>query len=71
MDKVNYLNRGMAASYLGLSVRTLDRLRVSGGGPRFWKGGSRIMYDQQDLDAWVNERKQSSTSDTAYQAAGS
>jgi len=63
MDKLNYLSRAKAADYLGLSVRTLDRFRVIGGGPRFWKGGSRVLYDQRDLDAWVEERKQRSTSD--------
>jgi len=64
MDKMNYLSRTEASEYLGFSERTLDRLRVSGGGPRFWKGGSRVMYDQRDLDGWVEERKQNSTSDT-------
>lgn len=64
MDKPNYLSRAMAADYLGLSVRTMDRFRVAGGGPLFWKGGSRVLYDQNDLDIWVSERKQCSTSDT-------
>ncbi|MBT4889875.1 MAG: helix-turn-helix domain-containing protein [Rhodospirillales bacterium] len=63
MEKINYLNRVKAAEYLGLSSKTLDRLRISGGGPRYWKAGSRVMYDQRDLDAWVDERKRSSTSE--------
>ncbi len=57
MDKQHYLSRDMAAGYLGLSVRTLDRFRVAGGGPLFWKGGSRVLYDKHDLDIWVEERK--------------
>jgi hypothetical protein len=64
MDQQNYLSRDKAADYLGLSIRTLDRFRVAGGGPLFWKGGSRVLYDQQDLDIWVGERKRRSTSDT-------
>lgn len=63
MNNSNYMNRHKAAKYLGLSVRTLDRLRVSGGGPTFWKAGSRVLYDQRDLDAWVEGRKRTSTSD--------
>ncbi len=64
MDEQNYLSRARAADYLGLSVRTLDRLRVAGGGPLFWKGGSRVLYDQRDMDTWVEGRKQRSTSDS-------
>ncbi len=64
MDKPNYLRRAMMADYLGLSELTRDRFRVAGGGPLFWKGDSRVLYDQNDLDIWVAERKQRSTSDT-------
>jgi hypothetical protein len=63
MDMINYLNRVKAAKYLGLSERTLDRLRVSGGGPTYWKAGARVMYDQRDLDDWVGKHKRQSTSE--------
>ncbi|MCW9033492.1 MAG: helix-turn-helix domain-containing protein [Alphaproteobacteria bacterium] len=63
MDRTNHLSRAKTADFLGLSIRTLDRLRVSGGGPSFWKGGSRVLYDQRDLDLWIESRKQKSTSD--------
>jgi len=40
-----------AADYLRLSQRTLERLRVSGLGPKFVKCGCRsVRYRQSDLD---------------------
>jgi len=39
-----------AASYLRLSARTLERLRVAGTGPKFIRLANRsIRYRQQDL----------------------
>jgi predicted DNA-binding transcriptional regulator AlpA len=53
-----------AAKYLGLSVSTLNKYRVYGGGPRFAKLGPRIVvYDVADLDVWANEGLAASTSD--------
>ncbi len=52
-----------AAQYLGLGKSTLNKLRVSGSGPRFVSYGRRVVYDPSDLDAWLNERKRSSTSE--------
>jgi excisionase family DNA binding protein len=52
-----------AASYLRLSPRTLERLRVSGTGPKHCRLGRRsIRYRQQDLDAYVAGRVVASTS---------
>ncbi len=42
-----------AAEYLGLGKSTLDKLRVTGGGPAFIKIGKRVVYDPADLDAWI------------------
>lgn len=53
-----------AAEYVALAVSTLEKLRLSGGGPRFVKlGGRAVAYDVKDLDAWIEERKTSSTSE--------
>jgi predicted DNA-binding transcriptional regulator AlpA len=53
-----------AALYLGLRESTIEKMRVSGSGPRFVKLGSRaIGYALEDLDLWIEERKRSSTSD--------
>ena len=58
-----------AAALLKLSPRTLEKLRVHGGGPRFRKFGSRVVYATEDLDAWANARVCDSTSDANYLAA--
>jgi predicted DNA-binding transcriptional regulator AlpA len=52
-----------AAEYLGLGKSTLDKLRVTGGGPIFIKIGKRIVYDPADLDTWFDRHKRSSTSE--------
>lgn len=52
-----------AASYVGLSVSTLAKLRISGEGPCFIKLGRAVVYDIDDLDAWVEARKRRSTSE--------
>ncbi len=56
-----YLSTRRAAAYLGLSPRTLDRYRVSGGGPDFHRFGGRVLYRQTDLERWATERRVSST----------
>jgi hypothetical protein len=51
-----YLDNRQAAQYLKLSPRTLDRLRLTGEGPRFRKFGRRVIYAIEDLEIWANER---------------
>ena len=58
-----YLDTREAADFLGLSNRTLDRYRVTGEGPAFYKFGSRIRYALADLEAWAGSRRMRSTSD--------
>ena len=58
-----YLSTRQAAEYLELSTRTLDRYRVSGGGPVFHRFGGRVRYLRADLDAWAATRRRASTSD--------
>jgi predicted DNA-binding transcriptional regulator AlpA len=52
-----------AASYLSLSASTLNRLRVSGGGPRYAKLAGKVLYDVCDLDQWIEDSKRGSTSE--------
>ena len=49
----------------GLSVRTIQALRLKGGGPRFFLAGNRraVRYRRRDVMAWVEARMQRSTSD--------
>jgi hypothetical protein len=51
-----------AAERLGLSPRTLQAWRVSGGGPKYRKIGRRIAYSVDDLAAYVAGCARSSTS---------
>ena len=60
-----YLNQTEAGSLLGLSVRTLERFRWDGRGPKYLKLGRRVVYAREDLTAWAESRRRASTSDTA------
>lgn len=52
-----------AAEYLGLSVSSLEKDRVSGQLKiPFIKAGRAVVYDTADLDAWLADRKRRSTS---------
>ena len=62
-DHTTYLDTRAAAAHLGLSPRTLDRYRVSGEGPAFYKLGTRVRYRLADLEAWAESRRRRSTSD--------
>ena len=62
-DHPEYLSTLEAASLLGVSARTLERFRVSGGGPPFCKFGHRVSYTRTDVDGWANSRRRRSTSD--------
>ncbi len=42
-----------AAAYMGLSPRTLEQLRLTGGGPKFLKIGSRVIYDLDLIDEYL------------------
>ena len=59
-----YLVVEQAADYLRVSKNYLDKLRVSGKGPRFVRLGRR--YRKSDLDKWVEERIYAST--TQYES---
>jgi len=61
-----YLTNDEAAEHLSLSPRTLEKLRVMGGGPKFRKFGRSVRYAEADLDAWAAERSFASTADPEY-----
>jgi excisionase family DNA binding protein len=58
-----YLTNDEAATFLRLSPRTLEKLRVEGGGPRYRKFGRRVRYAIDDLEAWADARVFVMTSD--------
>jgi excisionase family DNA binding protein len=60
---VRLLTQSDAAKLLRLSERTLERLRLQGGGPPFVKAGRSVRYRESDLDAWIAARVVSNTSE--------
>jgi predicted DNA-binding transcriptional regulator AlpA len=60
------LNEHDVAQLLGVSVRTLQRQRVRGDGPRYVKLGKRVLYREQDIEAYVESRVRQSTSEAAF-----
>jgi predicted DNA-binding transcriptional regulator AlpA len=58
-----YLRTPEAARMVGLSIRTLEKHRIYGTGPRYSKLGGRVVYSVEDLQAWVSRGTKSSTSD--------
>jgi predicted DNA-binding transcriptional regulator AlpA len=51
-----------ASQHVGLAVSTLEKLRLSGGGPRFVRLGRAVRYRVTDLEAYLAERVVESTS---------
>lgn len=52
-----------AASYLRLRPSTLERWRLVGDGPAFLKFGRRVLYAQDELEAFAKSARRLSTSD--------
>ncbi len=63
------LNETDAARILSLSVKTLRRWRWAGKPPRFLKIGAAVRYDPEDLDAYIEAARRSSTSDLGPESA--
>jgi predicted DNA-binding transcriptional regulator AlpA len=64
VDSASLLNVRQAATRLGLSKSTLDKMRCAGKGPRFIKSTDRaVRYDPVDLAAWIEARRRQSTGD--------
>ena len=51
-----------AAGYIGLTKSTLEAWRCRGSGPVFVKMGKAVRYRKEDLDAFLNSRLRTSTS---------
>ena len=68
MENLQIMNVEEAAKYVRLGVGTLNRFRVTGGGPRYAKLGGAVRYRRDDLDAWVAGRIVRSTSEASAAA---
>ncbi|NCC52636.1 MAG: DNA-binding protein [Spartobacteria bacterium] len=60
---VKYLTEQQLAELTGRSVKSWQRDRIRGGGVPFIRCGGKILYDMEDVSAWMNSRKYSSTSE--------
>ncbi|MBT9292964.1 helix-turn-helix transcriptional regulator [Prosthecodimorpha staleyi] len=58
-----YMGTADAAGYVGLGVSTLEKLRLTGGGPRYSRPIKRVLYSVRDLDEWLASHRRRSTSD--------
>ena len=52
-----------AAAYVGVSTKSLAIMRSLGSGPAFFKLGKKCFYQRDDLDAWIQTRRATSTAD--------
>ena len=64
------LTESEASLRLGLSVRTLQKWRLQGNGPRFVKLGHAVRYDPADLDEYISTARRTSTSDPGQDRRG-
>jgi hypothetical protein len=69
IESMNTLNVVGAAAYTSLSKSFLSKRRTYGGGPLYIKVGARVVYDQHDLDQWLQNKKLANTSQPERTAA--
>ena len=62
-----FIDEKSAADFLCQSVRTIQKWRVTGYGPAFYKSGRSVRYRRRDLRDWAEARRYENTS--AYTAA--
>jgi excisionase family DNA binding protein len=63
-----YLSTKEAAQYLGLGESTLEKLRLTGRGPRYSRPLRKIIYYRDDLDSFVAAHRRLSTSEVGAAA---
>ena len=52
-----HLNEYQAADVIGLSVKTLRRMRHDMRGPNYIKLGRRVVYSETDLGLWLTSHR--------------
>ena len=60
MSKLNSVEE--AAAKIGMAVSTLNKWRVTGFGAKFVKLGKRVLYRDEDIEAFITAGIRSSTS---------
>ncbi|MCA8975622.1 MAG: helix-turn-helix domain-containing protein [Planctomycetes bacterium] len=64
-----WLSTKQAAALLAVHPDTLRRYRREGGGPPFSRIGRAVRYSATALDAWMQQRSATSTTDEAARMA--
>ena len=68
IKNTKWLRPPAAGEYLGgVSTSSLAKWRLSGTGAPYSKAGRNVVYNVQDLDAWLASRRRLSTSDTGQE----
>lgn len=62
MKKEEYLNTQQLAEKMKTSQRTLERWRMEGQGPEYYKLGRKVIYKSDDVIAYLEANKYSHTS---------
>jgi predicted DNA-binding transcriptional regulator AlpA len=62
-SKDEFMSNDDAANLLDLSPRTLERFRLEGRGPKFFKFGRVVRYGRAEILKWAEAQLRSSTSD--------
>jgi predicted DNA-binding transcriptional regulator AlpA len=62
-DRDALLYPAEAAFLMALSARTLEGMRIRGGGPAFVRLTRAVRYRRSDVIAWIEERRFYSTSE--------
>lgn len=61
-DPDQMLTEHLAAEILCQSVRTLQKWRVTGFGPEFFKIGRSVRYRRREVADWIESRRRAHTS---------
>ena len=62
-DSFDLLTPRALASELGITTRTLERMRVRGDGPTYTRVGGLIRYQRGDVRAYLEAQRAGSTSE--------
>jgi predicted DNA-binding transcriptional regulator AlpA len=58
-----YIDSETVAKLTGRSRRTVEKDRLTGFGPNFYKLGRRVLYRLDEVLAWIEKGRRTSTSD--------
>ena len=71
-QKEPFVTENQAAEHLTVAVRTLQRWRCEGAGPRWYRlGKRRCAYKLSDLESWAERNACRSTAEAKQRAASS